>query len=195
MSNTCECPKPPGGRVFCESNQMALCIVKNGEVTQRCLNPDNTSNHRELVIWAISKITDSTRTSDIAFERKELKMLLGGSYDNSEFRATFSLPPRVLIAVQELIDKDELINQLKMYKDYGELPINSISNKYDTLKNGEYILARIVKIPKKHKSQKALTAIIGGSSLKRGSWKIFPKNNVPNFESLKNNVSLFKLVK
>ena len=38
-SNTCDCPKPPGGTVQCNEDQIAICRVKNGVPQMACISP------------------------------------------------------------------------------------------------------------------------------------------------------------
>jgi hypothetical protein len=42
-TNTCDCPRPPGGRVICSSHQIAVCRIKNGEVEAQCIDMPDTS--------------------------------------------------------------------------------------------------------------------------------------------------------
>ncbi len=85
--------------------------------------------------------------------------------------------------------------QLRLHKDYGELPLKSIEKKFNDLDKGEYILARLIKIPRKHKAQTTLLTIFGGSVLKRGKWKIITKEQATVFDNFINNISLFKIIK
>jgi hypothetical protein len=39
MANFCDCPRPPGGRVYCEDRQIAFCRVFNGETVSGCVSP------------------------------------------------------------------------------------------------------------------------------------------------------------
>lgn len=39
MSDTrCDCPKPPGGAVSCESGNVAYCSIVNGEINAGCIS-------------------------------------------------------------------------------------------------------------------------------------------------------------
>ena len=88
-----------------------------------------------------------------------------------------------------------IISQLRRHKDYGELPVKKIILQYETLPKGQYFLARIKRIPRRHKAQRTLVSIFGGSVLKRGKFKIFPADKLPNLNGFENYVSLFKLIK
>lgn len=37
MPNNCSCPKPPGGNVICQADQIAYCKVVGGELESGCL--------------------------------------------------------------------------------------------------------------------------------------------------------------
>lgn len=93
------------------------------------------------------------------------------------------------------ISYPSLRKQLKLHKNYGELPLQSIEKKFIVLEDGEYILARLIKIPKRHKTQATLLTIFGGTEIKRGKWKIIKKEQAKLFDKLTNNVSLFKIIK
>ncbi len=89
----------------------------------------------------------------------------------------------------------DIKKQLKLHKDFGELPLAAIEKTFNKLENGEYLLARLIKIPKKHKAQLSLLSIFGGSIIKRGKWKIIKKENAIVFDNYISNVSLFKIIK
>lgn len=89
----------------------------------------------------------------------------------------------------------DIIDQLKNHRDFGELSTKYIVNEFSKLNKGEYVLVRIISIPRRHKSQRSLLALFGGSILKRGRCKLFPKDKMPNINGLEQCLSLFKLVK
>jgi hypothetical protein len=43
MKNICECPKPPGGRVYCDEGQIAFCRVFNGDTESGCFSPPKST--------------------------------------------------------------------------------------------------------------------------------------------------------
>lgn len=107
MANRCNCPTPPGGVVICEGNQMALCIIQDGQAIQRCINPPQNRYYREysaleIVNWAIEKITNEKRILTEEVEQSYLDMLKGGAYEVYNYRVTFSLPPKILRALDDL---------------------------------------------------------------------------------------------
>ena len=107
MPNRCNCPQPPGGIVICENNQMALCIIKDGEAIQRCINPpQNRYNIEytpvELINWALEIITDQPRLKAELVEPYFVEILKSGRYQSNKNIVTFSLPPRILNALDEL---------------------------------------------------------------------------------------------
>jgi hypothetical protein len=116
VRRSCDCENPPGGRVDCDENQMAVCIVENGVVRSRgCHTPVTIDDALALVNWALSVITGKQRhpAQEILPER-----LLGLARGRMEFDGdaggvrivTFSLPPTVTSAVaavrQRLRDKE-----------------------------------------------------------------------------------------
>lgn len=40
--NICDCPNPPGGRVYCGPEQIAICRVKDGQLESFCLDVPRT---------------------------------------------------------------------------------------------------------------------------------------------------------
>ena len=83
--------------------------------------------------------------------------------------------------------------QFKLHKDYGELSMKSIIKKYNELSPGEYLFARLHKIPKRKIAESTLLSIFGGKVLKRGKWKFIDKREAVIFDNFINNVSLFKI--
>ena len=57
MSNTCQCPDPPGGSVACASDHFAYCIVVRGKAKTGCYKPRRTA------------IRSAAGSSDLAFMR------------------------------------------------------------------------------------------------------------------------------
>lgn len=114
MSNTCNCPNPPGGIVRCETNQMALCIVKDGQAFYKCLNPPYNRYFRryeaeELVGWALHNIIGDRSHLTIPIESDLIEILKSGFYDSRNFSdhyelrfVTFSLPEVIIKAIDEI---------------------------------------------------------------------------------------------
>ena len=104
MSNICNCPDPPGGQVVCEKHQMAVCVIRNGQARQQCLDPISSSNPFELVNWALTEITGENRNSFTRVSRDDIKILLDGKYRISNSRTTFSLPEKIKNAIAEIVN-------------------------------------------------------------------------------------------
>ena len=103
---------------------------------------------------------------------------------------------------EELLGKEymqslipSLESQLRRYTDWGELPYKSIEKKFQHLPTGEYVLARIFKIPKRKITKQSLLSIFGGKVIKRGKIKIVEKQNVSIFVKHKEYVKLFPVYK
>lgn len=107
MSNICNCPKPPGGQVVCENNQLALCIIENGEVILRCMNPPQNRfyqqyNSLNLVNWTLESITSQHRELEQYVEIQELNMLKTGYFEDFRKKVNFTLTRRLLMAIFEV---------------------------------------------------------------------------------------------
>lgn len=102
MSNTCKCPKPPGGTITCNQDQLAVCGYQNGEIVSGCYDkPEQAlsitnSAERNLVLanWVISTITGLYRSDYDPIEPELLAILRRGLYKNESTGETvnFSLP-------------------------------------------------------------------------------------------------------
>ncbi|HVI43415.1 MAG TPA: hypothetical protein VM802_01030 [Chitinophaga sp.] len=89
--NRCNCPLPPGGQVVCERNQMAICIVRNGQAIHQCLDPGSIKGDAALLNWALAQITgrESLRTNSV--HPPDLQMLTKGTYRDGKTMVNFSL--------------------------------------------------------------------------------------------------------
>src|SRR5688572_19629807 len=103
MSNTCHCPTPPGGQVVCETHQLAVCIIEDGQARMQCLDPIKTDNSLTLVNWALSQITGEVRAQFSIIDNRETSLLAQGRYWVLNKEVTFSLPPKLKDAVQEVM--------------------------------------------------------------------------------------------
>lgn len=103
VKNVCSCPNPPGGTVTCEPDQMAICIVLDGEARRECQDPPLGSSHAELVDWAVQQVTEGR----VSFQTREadLLMLTSGSFERPDGSlVTFALPEGIRDAVSLLVD-------------------------------------------------------------------------------------------
>src|SRR4030095_1149190 len=99
MSNTCNCPNPPGGQVICESHQMAVCYIESGVVRHQCLDPIDTKNSLSLVNWALTEITKHGRSLSSTVTYRDIQVLKNRRFESFDMIVTFSLPPKILTAI------------------------------------------------------------------------------------------------
>ena len=87
MSNDCDCPKPPGGRVTCSDHQLAVCAYRDGEIVSGCFDPPEhagltpTKSAQRLANWTPS-ITGTDCNEDDAIKLGDLDVLQSGKYRN-----------------------------------------------------------------------------------------------------------------
>ena len=108
VKNTCDCHNPPGGRVVCEPDQMAICIVLNGHPWQECRNPPSIEGTAAVVLvnWALTEVIGSYRANDASIDGSELQMLLAGTFErDSGEMVTFALPEGIRSAVRTLVQR------------------------------------------------------------------------------------------
>src|SRR6185369_3144044 len=108
--NSCDCPKPPGGRAVCEPHQMAICRVKDGFAVAECLDPPeqrgrfSSEQDNDLANWALSKITGENRRID---SPSDIRLLLSGCRSDEGHlgeTVTFSLPAAITKSVWDIIE-------------------------------------------------------------------------------------------
>lgn len=102
MSNTCQCPNPPGGVVRCNPDQMAVCGIRDGKIVSGCFDkPSHARNitsesERSYVLsnWALSVITGARRKDYDPISTAEFAMLQSGRYVNKRTgeEIRFSVP-------------------------------------------------------------------------------------------------------
>src|SRR5260370_33590826 len=103
MGNSCECPTPPGGRVSCGPNQLAICRVKDGRVHSECIDPPASfikvphyDRFRSLARnnWALQVITGIERRSSQELSDRDSQVLTRRRYHNEMNGeiVTFTLP-------------------------------------------------------------------------------------------------------
>jgi hypothetical protein len=104
MSNSCDCPNPPGGKVTCGPDQLAICRVKGGITESECVDrPPHVVGatvdlrQRLLYNWALSVITGIERGGHASISASDNAMLTQGRYENPTTGeiVTFSLPTSV----------------------------------------------------------------------------------------------------
>lgn len=109
-NNICNCPNPPGGQVVCEPHQMAVCIVRNGQARQQCLDPIRTRDSATLVNWVLEEITENRRNPHSRIDRHELEILEDGFFNRYDSKVTFKLPQRIVDAIEEIKNGGKNLN-------------------------------------------------------------------------------------
>jgi hypothetical protein len=103
MGSSCDCPKPPGGRVNCAPNQLAICRVENGEVKSHCIDPHpsftrpGTHDRSQSLArnnWALQVITGIERTPEQELSGDDWHVLTSRRYHDPSrgLVVTFSVP-------------------------------------------------------------------------------------------------------
>jgi hypothetical protein len=93
--NSCDCPKPPGGRTVCAAHQLAICRVREGITDAECIDPPfGPSKHVRFANWALSEITGYLRLEYEILTQENYNVLQGGFYvdEITGERVSFSLP-------------------------------------------------------------------------------------------------------
>lgn len=99
--NTCDCPKPPGGRVVCEAHQLAVCRVKDGQATHHCVDQKNYRDSVSLLNWTYEQITGNRGYN--ALSTNDLFMLASGEFSEGDTRVTFNLPDNIKSIIEQLL--------------------------------------------------------------------------------------------
>ena len=59
--SACGCPDPPGGKISCDSNQLAICRVRHGRIEAECITPPEELSYKALQNWTLGQVTRSPR--------------------------------------------------------------------------------------------------------------------------------------
>ena len=101
MSNSCNCPNPPGGKVTCAPDQLAICRVKGGITESECVDRPShivqaTVDVRQILLynWALSVITGVERGGHASISASDSAIVSQVRYENPTTGevVTFSLP-------------------------------------------------------------------------------------------------------
>jgi hypothetical protein len=104
VSNSCDCPNPPGGRAVCAPHQVAICIVLDGVARQECHNPPSSTDATLLVNWALTKVIGTARLPDEGINASDLQTLLAGNFERrTGERVTYAFPATVTEAIHRLL--------------------------------------------------------------------------------------------
>ena len=102
MSNVCRCPKPPGGSITCNNDQLAVCGYQEGEVVGGCYDKPQSlefitnEDERNLATanWSLGLITGTPRSDYDPIDSDSFGILRSGSYrsESTGEVVTFVLP-------------------------------------------------------------------------------------------------------
>ncbi len=91
----CNCPEPPGGRVTCDNDQLAICRIKNGRIEAECISiPSNISRLSPInnFNWILSTVTGTQRDISSFLFASDYEILKRGSYRDGGYEVRFTLP-------------------------------------------------------------------------------------------------------
>lgn len=105
--NTCNCPDPPGGQVVCDSDQIAICRVKNGRAEYLCISPPRAiqlaverqgfdRGNLAVANWVLSVVTGEDRDPEQSLSGYDLHVLDQEQYETGDGTITFRLPTGLL---------------------------------------------------------------------------------------------------
>lgn len=84
--NSCDCLDPPGGRITCEDDQVAICRAKDGKVYGECKTPTHQKSPTEgvaLRAWILSELLQTRVQPEEVEHRPEYQRILSeGRYTN-----------------------------------------------------------------------------------------------------------------
>jgi hypothetical protein len=93
--NSCDCKSPPGGRIRCEDNQVAICrISQDGTVNGTCITPPGSAGSgEELRAWLLGLLLNRPVTKEEVRQPNYRQMLTQGRLQapNGD-TVTFKLP-------------------------------------------------------------------------------------------------------
>lgn len=97
MSNTCQCPDPPGGSVRCPSDSFAYCYVNQGKLKSGCYKPVRSSINRlgsaEAVFFRhIISVTPAKYRIELTGAISQFQESAFFESSDGNFRITFSRP-------------------------------------------------------------------------------------------------------
>lgn len=79
--NSCACPNPPGGKVDCPDDHVAVCRVVNGVAQAECIPPDTTLSEEAQALRFLGIITGQSFTT---LGSTELAILRSGEYKSPD---------------------------------------------------------------------------------------------------------------
>ena len=100
MSNSCDCPNPPGGTVICSDDQLAVCGYVNGRIVSGCFDPPEhvsklQPQHVNIRVanWVLSVVTGEHRPSGQRITSQDVGILQSGKFTSLKGDSvSFSLP-------------------------------------------------------------------------------------------------------
>jgi hypothetical protein len=115
-----DCDAPPGGRITCESNQVAFCKVEGGQVIGLCQTPRGDTK-AEIDAWVLSVIFGkAVSVLDIKQNHSFQLMLHSGFIESAGAKLRFSIPGDSLGSAG--VDKPE-INSAQVNPTHDKSPV------------------------------------------------------------------------
>jgi hypothetical protein len=92
--NICECPNPPGGRVKCNDDQLAICLVRpDGTTDAICAERPRTTNVNVLENWILGLVIGVERSPTAPISGFDRLVLNDGRFVRDDgTRVTFRIP-------------------------------------------------------------------------------------------------------
>ena len=101
MSNTCQCPNPPGGQITCSPDQLAVCGFRDGKIVSGCFDrpkraglvKDEDARYLLLANWVLSVVSGTPRSDADPINVREYDALRGGRFIGPDGEVVkFSVP-------------------------------------------------------------------------------------------------------
>jgi hypothetical protein len=94
VKNRCQCPQPPGGIVECEPNQVAMCIIENGNARHVCASPPSGSDATKIT-WLYQTITGIPKAADEISTVDRITLASGFFMRDNGISVNFSLTEEI----------------------------------------------------------------------------------------------------
>ena len=101
MSNTCQCPNPPGGQITCSPDQLAVCGFRDGKIVSGCFDrpeharlvEDEDARYLLLANWVLSVVSGTLRSDTDPIGVMEYDALRNGRFFGRDGEVVkFSVP-------------------------------------------------------------------------------------------------------
>jgi len=94
---------------------MAVCYIEGGRVMHQCLDPIETKNSESLVNWALIEITKQRRSLSSSITYSDIQVLRNRRFELFDMIVTFSLPPKILTAIENIVMNSFIPDDIKEY--------------------------------------------------------------------------------